>query len=552
MSAEKRAELVTVKIDGIETQVPAGTNLIEAARSVGIDIPHYCYHPGLSIAANCRMCLVETNKHPPGKLVPGCQIGAVDGMEVTTQSGRVKNQQRAVQELLLLHHPVDCPICDQAGECRLQDYYMEYDFQPSRLDSPKWMKNKRKILGPTIVLDQERCIMCTRCVRFMKEIAGDPVLGVFGRGTREVIDTFPGKELNNNYTGNIVDLCPVGALLWRDNRFRARAYFLTATPSICTGCERGCNVYADHFQGVTYRYRPRENTEVNQYWMCDLGRLSYHALHHERLLEARVDGQAVEAEAALVEAGKRLSALGGKVAVVVSPVLSLENALAVMALAKDGLGASEIFVSGRPAGDADRLLLRGDRNPNRKGVELAAQAFGLAVRPFEDLAKSKAKGVLFAGLEVPEAAEQVAGRLGGFELVVAMGTNASPLADAAHVVLPVATHVEDEGTFVNFQGRAQRFVRAYAPKGASRPAWDWACRLMRELGHEMAWTSVREVWTDLGRKLPEGSLGGFDWNKTPRTREKGVTPLRGGTVDGRPAGLRELVPLRTSGGETAA
>lgn len=552
MSAEKRAELVTVKVDGIETQVPAGTNLIEVARSVGIDVPHYCYHGGLSIAANCRMCMVETNKHPPGKLVPGCQIGAVDGMEVTTESARVKNQQRAVQELLLLHHPVDCSICDQAGECRLQDYYQEYDFQPSRLDSAKWMKNKRKVLGPTILLDQERCIMCTRCVRFMKEIAEDPVLGVFGRGTREVIDTFPGKELDNNYSGNIVDLCPVGALTWRDNRFRARSYFLTATPSVCTGCDRGCNIYVDHFQEVPYRYRPRENPEVNQYWMCDHGRLSYHALYDDRLLEAKVDGQAVEADAALVEAGKRLGAHAGKVAVVVSPLLSLEDALAVMALAKDGLGASEIFVSGRAAGEADRLLLRGDRNPNRKGVELAAQAFGLAVRAFDELPKAKAKGLLLAGLEIPKAEDEVVGWLGAFETVVALGTNLSPLADAAQVVLPLATHAEEEGTFVNFEGRAQRFMPAYPAKGASLPAWSWACRLLRELGQETAWTSTREVWTDLGRKLPEGSLGSFDWNQRPKTHEKGVTPLRGGTVDGRPAGWRELIPLRTSGGESAA
>lgn len=552
MSEEKRTDLVTVVIDGISTQVPPGTNLIEAAKIAGIEIPHYCYHEGLSIAANCRMCLVETNKHPPGKLVPGCQIGAVDGMEVTTQSKRVKNQQRAVQELLLLHHPVDCSICDQAGECRLQDYYLEYDFQPSRLDSPKWMKNKRKELGPTILLDQERCIMCTRCVRFMKEVAEDPVLGVFGRGTREVIDVFPGKELNNNYSGNIVDLCPVGALTWRDNRFRARSYFLTATPSVCTGCERGCNVYLDHFQEVPYRYRPRENPEVNQYWMCDEGRLSYHRLYDDRLLEAKVDGQAVEASAALDEAAKRLSPIAGKVAVVVSPQLSLEEALAVMALAKEGLGAKEIFLSGKAAGEGDKLLLRPDRNPNRKGVELAAQAFGLGVRAFDELEKAKVQGVLLAGLEVPKAEEEVAGWIGKLGVVVAMGKNASPLADAAQILLPLATHAEEEGTFVNFEGRAQRFVAAYPAKGASLPAWDWAGRLLRELGQEQAWTSTREVWMDLGRKLPEGSLGSFDWNQRPRTHEKGVTPLRGGTVDGRPAGWRELIPLRTSGGETAA
>ena len=547
MSEEKRAELVNVTIDGVPTQVPPGTNLIEAAKTVGIEIPHYCYHPGLSIAANCRMCLVETNKHPPGKLVPGCQITVMEGMEVRTQTQRVKEQQRAVQEFLLLHHPVDCAICDQAGECRLQDYYQEYDYKPSRLDGPKWMKNKRKILGPTIVLDQERCIMCTRCVRFMKEIAGDPVLGVFGRGTREVIDVFPGKTLDNNYSGNIVDLCPVGALTWRDNRFRARAYFLTATPSICTGCERGCNVYLDHFQGVPYRYRPRENPEVNQYWMCDLGRLSYHALHDDRLVRARVECEEVEAEAAVATAAKRLAEQGGKLAVAVSPLLSLEDALAIAALAREGLGADAIFVSGRPAGEADKLLLRADRNPNRKGVELAARAFGLEVRPFDTLLSTQADRVLLAGLEIPGDESSFAQWLKKASVVVALGTNVTPLLDAVHVALPLAPHSESEGTFVNFQGRAQRFLAAYPPRGGARPGWAWAARLLRELGQETGWSSAREVFMDLGRKLPEGSLGSFDWDATPRRYLKGVVPLPGGTVDGRPAGMRELLPLRSSG-----
>lgn len=547
MSEEKRTELVNVTIDGIPTQVPPGTNLVEAAKAVGVEIPHYCYHPGLSIAANCRMCLVETNKHPPGKLVPGCQITVMEGMEVTTQSKRVKDQQRAVQEFLLLHHPVDCAICDQAGECRLQDYYQEYDYKPSRLDSPKWMKNKRKVLGPTIVLDQERCIMCTRCVRFMKEVAEDPVLGVFGRGTREVIDTFPGKTLDNNYSGNIVDLCPVGALTWRDNRFRARAYFLTATPSICTGCERGCNVYLDHFQGVPYRYRPRENPEVNQYWMCDVGRLGYHALHDDRLVAARVDGEETEAEAAVLAAARKLGELSGKAAVVVSPLLSLEDALAVAALAKEGLGAKAIYVSGRAAGEGDRLLLRSDRNPNRKGVELAAQAMGLEVRAFDALQGAKVEGLLLAGLEIPADEAGFAEWAKKIPTVVAMGTNVSPLLGAAHVVLPLAPHSEAEGTFVNFQGRAQRFLAAYEPRGAALPGWAWAARLLRELGHETGWSSTREVFMDLGRKLPEGSLGTFDWDATPRRHLKGVVPLPGGTVDGRPAGMRELIPLRTGG-----
>jgi len=543
---KKPVQMVNVVVDGKPTSVPAGTNLIEAAATVGVDIPHYCYHKGLSIAANCRMCMVEVSTAPPGKLVPGCQIPVAEGQKITTDSPRVKEQQRAVEEFLLLHHPVDCAICDQAGECRLQDYFQEYDYRPSRLESAKWMKNKRKDLGPVIVLDQERCIMCTRCVRFMAEVAKDPVLGVFGRGTREVVDTFPGKVLDNNYSGNIVDLCPVGALLNKDNRFRARAYFLTATPSLCTGCSRGCNTFLDHFQGVPYRYRPRENQDVNQSWMCDHGRLSYHQLYDDRVLQATTGGAPADAAAAAQAAATALQSAGKGAAIVVSPVLSLEDALAVVLLAKEGLKATEIYVSGRGPGEADFFLLREDRNPNRKGVELAAQAFGLTVKPFAELTKGKPKAVLLAGVDVPTEGQAFASWLSGVETVVALAANGGAVTAAAKIVLPLATHAEGEGTFVNFEGRAQRFMPAYAAKGAVQPAWRWAATMLGHLGLEYRFASAGEVFAELSKRLPAGALGDFDWKKAPRTVVKGVTPLTGGTVDGRPPGWRELIPLRAS------
>lgn len=543
--------MVNATIDGIPVTVPQGTNIIEAAKAVGVDIPFYCYHSGLSIAANCRMCMVEVSNAPPGKLVPACQAPVVEGQKVTTDSPKVKEQQRAVQEFLLLHHPVDCAICDQAGECKLQDYYMEYDHQPSRLDMPKWMKNKRKDLGPMIALDQERCIMCTRCVRFMSEVAEEPVLGVFGRGTREVIDVFPGKQLDSNYSGNVVDLCPVGALLNKDNRFRARAYFLTATPSVCTGCSRGCNTFLDHFQGVPYRYRPRENMEVNQHWMCDIGRLSYHELYENRVALARVGkGQVAAAEAVRVAAEKLKAA--GNVAVVVSAHLSVEDALAVLLLAKEALGSKEVFLSGHGDQTGDDFLLKADRNPNRKGVELAAQAFGLTVRPFGELAKAKARSVLLAGVQVPADEGQFASWLASLDSVVALAANDTEVAKAAGVVLPLAVHAEGEGTFVNFEGRFQRFLPAYPPRADVKPAWRWATEILAELGFTWRFASAREVFMDLSKRLPAGSMGEFNWDKTPRIHSKGVTPLPGGTVDGRPAGWRELIPLKTPTGSPAA
>ncbi len=535
--------MVNAFIDGIPVSVPPGTPIIEAAKTVGVDIPFYCYHKGLSIAANCRMCMVEVSNAPPGKLVPACQAPVAEGQKVTTNSPRVQEQQRAVQEFLLLHHPVDCSICDQAGECKLQDYFMEYDFRPSRLDMPKWMKNKRKDLSESITLDQERCIMCTRCVRFMAEVAQEPVLGAFGRGTREVIDVFPGKQMTSNYQGNVVDICPVGALTSKDYRFRARSYFLTATPSVCTGCARGCNTFLDHFQGVPYRYRPRENMDVNQYWMCDIGRGSYHELYENRVAKARVgQGDVAPAEAVRVAAEKLK---GGNVAVVVSPVLSLEDALAVMLLAKEGIGAKEIFVSGRKDETGDDFLLKADRNPNRKGVELAAQAFGLGLRSWNDLGKSKAQSVLLAGVDVPSEGEQFAAWLGNAGAVVALAANDTAVTKAAHVVLPLATHAETEGTFVNFEGRAQRFLPAYPARGDVQGGWFWAGAIGAELGLAYRYASAREVFVEQSRRLPAGALGDFDWNKVPRNTLRGVTPLTGGTVDGRPAGWRQLVPLKT-------
>ena len=290
----KNPGFVTATIDGQEVVVKPGMTVIEAAKSVGIEIPYYCYHKRLSVAANCRMCLVEMSNAPGGKLMPACQMTVSEGVAVKTDTAKVKDQQRAVLEFLLLNHPVDCPICDQAGECKLQDYYMGFDRQPSRLDIPKVTKGKRVQLGPTVTLDQERCILCTRCVRFMREIAENPQLGVAQRGNESFITTFPGVPLDDPYAGNVVDICPVGALTSTDFRFRGRVWFMSAAASVCTGCARGCNTFLDYLNDVTYRYRPRENDAVNQEWMCDQGRTSYKYLNADRVLVAR-EGRGAQA-----------------------------------------------------------------------------------------------------------------------------------------------------------------------------------------------------------------------------------------------------------------
>lgn len=545
-AAAEKPKTVKLTIDGLAVEVAPGTNLIEAARKVGVQIPYYCYHPKLPISANCRMCLVETSNAP--KPVPGCQTPVAEGIAVKTATPKIKDIQRSVLELTLLNHPVDCPICDQAGECKLQDYYMKYDFKPSRLSGAKVLKNKRRVLGPLVVLDQERCILCTRCVRFMREIAKEPQLAVFGRGSHEVIDTFPEKPLDSNYAGNTVDICPVGALLNRDNRFKVRAYFLSTTPSVCTGCSRGCSTFLDFFNGETYRYRPRENPKINDVWMCDVGRLSYKYLGAERALEPKIgrtaEGKVSSRQEAVRLAAEKLKKHAGTdaLAFVVSPLASVEDLLAAFAVARDALQLKRAFISGRPNAPGDRFLMREDRNPNRKAVEWIAKAFGFELKSFEELTRrldsDSMKAVWSVGAEVPTDPGVVASLLANVETVVIQATNLGPVSGMATVLLPAAPHSECHGTFVNFDGIAQRFIAAYAAKGRSRPHWEWALALSAELGFKLAIQSAREVFRELAPKVPE--LSSFPWDDVPRflKHPRGIWAMPA-AADGRPVGYRE-------------
>jgi NADH-quinone oxidoreductase subunit G len=549
----KNPGFVTATIDGKEVVVKPGTTVIEAAKSVGIDIPFYCYHKRLSIAANCRMCLVEMSNAPMGKLMPGCQMPVGEGVTVKTDTQRVRDQQRAVLEFILLNHPVDCSICDQAGECKLQDYYMKFDRQPSRLDVPKVQKGKRVELGSLVVIDQERCILCTRCVRFMREVAKAPQLGVAERGNESFITTFPGQPLDSKYSGNIVDICPVGALTSTDFRFRGRVWFMSAARSVCTGCARGCNTFLDYLNDVTYRYRPRENDAVNQEWMCDDGRLSYKGLNTARVLAAREGRGPLGAVAATATAAQAAAkaldrhAKARSLGVLLSPAASLEDLLAAATVAKEALGIAEVYVGGRPDGWQDEFLKRADENPNRKGVELVAQALGLAVRSFADLgaavASGRVRGLWAVGAETPDAG--VTAKLAALEDLVVQATNEGALAGAATVLLPAAPHAEMDGTFVNFEGRAQRFELAYFPRGAARPHWALAVAIGQALGLGLAFASGREVFAALGPKLGT-ALGDFRWDSLPSAGKRfGIVPLAAGTVDGRLSGNRDRVPAET-------
>jgi NADH-quinone oxidoreductase subunit G len=390
----------------------------------------------------------------------------------------------------------------------------------------------------------------------MREVAKQPQLGIAQRGNRSFVMTFEGQPLDSKYSGNVVDVCPVGALTSRDFRFAGRVWFMSSAQSICTGCARGCNVHLDHLNDQAYRFRPRENEAVNQEWICDDGRLSYKALNQGRVLEARAVGKAAGAAMAAQASAKSLDAhaKAGTLGVLLSPVASLEDLLAAAHVAKDVLGVAEVYAGGRKDGWSDEVLKKADENPNRKGLELAAQAFGLAVKPFADLAAAvsagKVKAVWAVGADVPD--EAAAAKVAGAELLVVQATNEGPLAGAATVLLPATPHSEMDGTFVNFEGRAQRFELAYRPKGEATPHWAIVAEVAARLGRPLGWKSSREVFEALSPKLG-AALGDFKWDSLPKTRKKfGIFQQPAGTVDGRLPGNRDRAPSETPNGVRAA
>ncbi|RYZ65962.1 MAG: 2Fe-2S iron-sulfur cluster binding domain-containing protein, partial [Proteobacteria bacterium] len=362
----------TFKLDGKEIPFEQGDTIIKAAYKQGIEIPHYCWHPGLSVAANCRMCLVEilpaanqrammldilewdpkandyrSTRKP--KLQPACQYAAVEGMEVNSDSSQhVVDARKAVQEFLLLNHPVDCPICDQAGECKLQDYWLDHGQYQKRMRDEPVHKPKAVSFGETIVYDAERCVMCTRCIRFMEEVAEDPVLDMRERGNLKEVIVAPNRALEGHYTFMTEHVCPVGALTTKDFRFKARVWFLRTVESICQGCATGCNSHLDFDPryNKVQRLRPRDNEAVNKYWMCDEGMLTYHAAHEGRVTEPKIGGKPTTAALALDSAAGILSsAPRGSVAVLLSAQHSLEDNWALAEVAKGALGATAFYLT---------------------------------------------------------------------------------------------------------------------------------------------------------------------------------------------------------------
>ncbi len=495
-------------IDGKEIEVAAGTTVIQAAAQIGIEIPHFCYHPDLPIDGNCRMCAVEIEKMP--KLQIACNTVVTDGMVVHTTSPKAVQAHRTTLEFLLVNHPIDCPVCDQAGECYLQDNYMAHGLHNSRVELEEKVRKRKLVdLGP-IMLDAERCVLCSRCLRFEANVTGTNSFEFIRRGDRTEIATFENRPLDHNYAGNLADICPVGALLSHDFRFKTRVWFLESTDSVCAGCSTGCNLRIDHRDGIIQRLVPRRNVEVNKSWLCDVGRMSYKEVElTSRVSGARVRGASgwdgASVSTALSVVAEKLRQAGGASALVASPQATNEDLFVFRMLAEHAKARLDFRV-GRPEDKLhvreDNVLLRADRNPNTQGcLDLGLGKDGIDAL-IADCASGAVKVLLLQGpelLRLPAAATAIR----KVPFVAVMATHESPELAAAHVVLPVAMWAEVEGTFTNHQRRVQRLRRGVAPPGDAQPRWELTVSLLRLLEAPLAAASAREVFALLAKAVPD-------------------------------------------------
>lgn len=466
-------------INGKAVEVPAGTTVIQAFKASGQDIAHYCWHPGLSVAGVCRLCMVQIEGQ--AKLQIGCNTVVTEGMVVNNQSQPVKDAVKWGLDFHLINHPLDCPICDQAGECGLQDQYMHYGKYDPEMAAPKQKKHKVVDLGPTIVLDTERCILCSRCVRFCEEVTKTNELGIYNRGDRSEIGTVHGKELNNNYSVNTVDICPVGALTSKDFRFRQRVWYLKEASSICTGCSTGCNVNVYYNEEGTWRVKPVQNDKVNGYWMCDKGRDIYKFVNKEaRLKTAKVGSKdqwkLTEGGQAAKDIGEKLRQAAkadgaDKIALVVTGQYNNEEYDALFELFYRTLGVKDIFHWVNNPEDMagfDGILFRGDRNPNTKGLTSRLEKLGVKTQ-WLDLEKNVKAGrykyVVVAGPEnnsvFPdlEAKIKMLSQAPNLVWLTAGRSEALDAATAVTTQIPLKTFIEKEGTYTNYAGIEQKVKR---------------------------------------------------------------------------------------------
>jgi NADH-quinone oxidoreductase subunit G len=551
----------TVIVDGIEVALGDKERLngIQAAARAGIDIPYYCWHPGLSVVASCRMCLVEVGKkdEKTGKiamqprLVPACQTPATDGTVFVTNTDKVKQSRAMVEEDLLLRHPVDCPICDKAGECTLQDFHFEYGQKERRADI-KPFTSRRRSLGDTVTLFVDRCVMCSRCVRFTREISGTSELMVINRGAAEEIDVFRNAAgevefpLANKLSGNVVDLCPVGALGDKDFLYKQRVWFLKSHDNVCANCATGCSIRVEENQDRIYRLKPRENPHVNQWWMCDEGRYGWKHVHDSQRvtqLRRREKGGylAIEWPQFVVEIDAKLRK-AGRIAAVLSPNLTVEEAWLLATYIRDVESDAVLAVGPIPlVGQDERFpngfTIRAEKCPNRKGVEAIASRLGGSLVDWGDFL-GMLDGETFdavwitGGYRMPWHDALAAAKFQSVKTLIVQDCFVSPLWERADYQLPSATFAEREGSYVNAKDRLQSFRWAIRPPAGvmtegqvywqllQRPGLYRAQEVLDDIGREMAYFSAA------AEGVPEG---GIDL-KVNQIAEAAKEPAMAGTV----------------------
>jgi NADH-quinone oxidoreductase subunit G len=532
--------MAKITIDGKQIDVDPNLTIIQAARLQGTDIPHFCWHPELSVAGNCRICLVEVEKLP--KLVIACATQVAEGMVVHTANAKVINAREAVMEFLLINHPLDCPICDEAGECKLQDYAYKHSIGYSRFDEDKVHKPKRVELGPYVMLDMERCIMCSRCVRFCEEIAAKPQLTFTQRGDHVELTTFPGEQLDNPYSMNTIDICPVGALTSREFRFRARVWEMSSTETICPGCARGCNMYTWVRNNEILRQTPRYNPDVNSYWMCDAGRLNtYPPVNAPNRVKAPLVKKGEEFvevgwdEAVALVASELKTFKKSEIAAIGSAYATNEDNYLFQKFASEVLGTKHIdFMRHVIEADEDDLLIRADKTPNSRGaleVGVVPREGGLTVDGIIDgINRGQIKALCLMGdnLAAKPAVARALDKLEFFVVNLSLENETSKLAD---VVLPSATYAEKHGTFTNFQGRVQRIRPSVATleadraldgfamsrldkfgtvfdrwakgtKRDARPSWRIVASIANSMGTKYKYTTAEDVFNEIAAVLP--------------------------------------------------
>jgi NADH-quinone oxidoreductase subunit G len=539
-------EKIKVKVDGREIEVPklmpdwtgklTPTTMIQACELARTEVPHYCYHPKLPIAGNCRMCLVEfgtpalgpdrkpvLNPDGSAKIAKSprpaiaCATPVSPGMEIYNSTPAVKQMREGVLEFLLINHPLDCPICDQAGECKLQEYSVDYGQSASRFVETKVHKPKAVDLGPRIMLDDERCILCTRCVRFTRDIAHDDKLGIVNRGSYNTIASYPGTQFDNNYTLNTVDICPVGALTSKDFRFQMRVWFLKETKSLCNSCGTGCNVLVSSREEKMYRYTPRENDAVNGPWMCDAGRLNYKWVHSEHRLKdvlKRGAGQGALAKttwlAAISEISDKLKRTPPHSVAIIASARQTNEELYLLGKLKTKLGAISDSVA--HTGEADRLLVSADKNPNTNGARLNGICYteigSVLPQIAQGIESGKIKTLVVFGEDVttqgigPEL-------LAKLDTLIVSDILATTTTKLAHYVLPGAAHVEKRGSFTNTKGRVQKFMKAVEAPGDARPEWEFLHDLVLNVTGLNGYVTIEGLFNQMAAEVP--GFAGLTW-----------------------------------------